>query len=935
MAHATVLLDPRLDIAGEGESSIFKGPRTQQYQVYESVAPTSPNLAHTIMGALQPDTLLASRVRVKADLVFQPSYTTQNIGTAGGITAVTTCPSAYSGPNVPVTITLSFAADVTLAVSMNNGEFGPATFVFTAAGATSQTQAVSGGGNITNTRMVAYTSQSAGTPVLFSTKPACFYTYNATAPTGGTLLSITAPAANAIVKGANISVTVTSTLATWVGGGDLGIAVYDYNYNSLFSGLVTFAANSVVGTTQTVVAPINSTTPNLPVYIAIDSVPGTGATCTSTANSAVTVTWSPSASTSTTAGASAAATVQNVVSVFPRDAYVTQWPFHAQVSSMELTMGQVTSTYQADDFALYARLARAVERRSETCAALPGTSLINLNYGATASTPYQAGNMRGLQFGDPNSDAYFSGGLGDLVLPNSAVEPIYWCNITGDVVGTSAFNASYGAPDAFGTYTSSVLIGAVPYTVQLSKQTGSGFPVPGGMGQYHFALFATPGTPAVGSVIACPFYIGMRSTETLKMPPFCVEALAHSKLPALPHIATFTLKTQFFTDGRCNALLPTSGYASIEGGSAWRNLTFVSCPRLQVHTEFIGSATSVAIPSLSFAPWLDIVRFRSPGVGPSMTTNDTVTSLAALPGGTMMAEVLCPPLAYVPDYLFLRVVPSDATALALRVGNNPIQRNVASYPIYGLNVKLENAVWGTQVSQERLYEMTVKNGYDVPWSVFTGLAAGGGQVPVSPAAGVVAPAFIANPGPLAQFTTWPHSQIATLGSGVLLQFGKDIQLAPNSSPGVAKPLRISVIVSYYSTIPTTFIGIDPADNGTTANAAAVSIPTNVGYNGATALTTLGQAEVLAHFITRQQMISSPGTNRIHTSSVLPASVEVARPNFLNITANVPDECETLANPGAAFAAVQNDQYIGAASFGGILAAAKGPGVAAPAVWGPG
>lgn len=932
MAHATVLLDPRLDIASEGKSSIFKGPRTQQYQIYKSVsttAATTPNLSHTISGSLQPDTLLASRVRVKGDLVFQPSYTLQNTVTTGIVTP--SCAGlVYGSGQVPFTLTVSgvltYTGNIFVQVVPNSGGPGGPPVLFQFTGPLSVT--------VPDLQFYALTLCSFNITVEnndLAVGTPCYGFFNITGGvTSGPITTLSSPPDNAIVAGNNIPVNVVLFTAS---GQTVDINAFDVQTGYQYT------------TCQVQIPPGGSSSPS-PVPFNIDtrpqgggtrkialivSPPGGSTAYRSGVSQVVSYTYVPGQNTPTvTPGPSNL--VASVMSAFPRDASVTQWPLHSQLSSMDLSLGQVTSSYQAMDFPLYARLARAVERRSETCSALPGTSLINLNGGASAvGTAYRASNRRGFAFGDPNGDGYWSGGLGDLVPANSATTPLYWCNLAGNLPGTSGFVASYGPPSTTGAYTITIGPPSALYSWELAP-VPLGAPIQGAVGQWALTFTALGTDPLpVGTVITSPFYVGMRSTETLKMSPFCIEALSNSKTPALPHIATFTLKSQFFTDGRCNALLPTSGYNNFEVGSAIRNLTFVSCPRMEVHCEFIGSATSVAIPSLAFAPWIDIQRYISPPVGPTITTSSGISSLATLPGGLMRVEVLCPPLAYVPDYLFVRMTLSDETLAALRVGGQPVQRNVASLPIYAINVKLENAVWGTQVSQERLYEMTVKNGYDVPWDVFTGLGAGTGPPPTAAPGTIVTPKFIANPGPNTLPSTWPHSTIATLGSGLLLTFGKDIQLAPNSSPGVAKPLRVSLIVSYYSTIPSTYTILNPATTNS-AIATPVLMPTTVG--GLTP-TILGQAVLQAHFLTHQQMISSPGTNRIHTSSVLPATVEVARPNFLNISAGVPDDCETLANPGAAFAAVQNDQYAGSASFGGILSAAAGPGVAAPAVWGPG
>lgn len=613
-----------------------------------------------------------------------------------------------------------------------------------------------------------------------------------------------------------------------------------------------------------------------------------------------------------------------------RDVAVGQWPLHAQIKSMQLSLGQVQSTYDESDFAIYSRLARQNERAAETCACLPETTQWNMSGGSNpnetvygASVTRTIASTRALWQSDPNGDACFSNGLGDGTLPNTASCPIELCNIFGSTLtgAQAAIDENYTAVNG----SAQILTWSLSYA-----DTGIGcFGVPTIILTVKTVAGASP-TFLPTTVFNCPWYYKITSCEALKMPPFYVNSLATTCLPAIPHIATFNLKADAIT-AVVNALAPTSGYL-YPLFTAFGDLAFVGINNFAVHMEFIGSATSVPVTSLAFTPWTDIQRFVSVPQGLPWSFPQSSSTKPSRQRQTL--EILLPPYSYVPDYLFIRVRPDAAVSGATRCYGSPLRTHLYSYPIDALNIKLENNVWGTQVSQERLYEMTVRNGYDVSWDVFTGSGLGAGALestlPVTvgaTAALAAGPRFrtqMGVPNVTAKSSCFPWDVIPTLGSGVLLKMGTDVQLAPNSSPGVAKPLRMSVVVTFYQTTPASVVVQDPATPLTNTT-------TSVASTG-----DMGLAQIVVHAFTRQQMISSPGTNRILTSSVLPGSVEAAAPNFTDSIIDAPDACsDSLCGPGYAFTQVQSDQFSSAASFAGNLTAPAGPGVAAPAVWGPG
>lgn len=521
---------------------------------------------------------------------------------------------------------------------------------------------------------------------------------------------------------------------------------------------------------------------------------------------------------------------------FGDDVVAGHRPLHNALDNATLRVGSVSTRWEATDFALFSRLGDDAQRAMETCPASPADVAIVTN---PPSIPKNS------------ADGTFKNSCGQWSMPNGAYPLIGFCDAAGAPVTASA---TFGPAVVAGGSTAQWSFDATNNRMSLDISAAV-FP-------------ATTDLP--------PLYVKIVSRENLWLQPFWVHCSeGRGKMdrlppPAIPHLTNALLNMTFASGGRSSLTLVQNTAARTGVVPRWSvTSSLIGVLNTKMYLQLLGSEESVAVPSMAFLPALAVFRYDSTPALPAFNTSTQITtSLAAPFVQTITASVDALPA--IPDFLWIRVRPDPKTPLPAGV------RGPISFPIQSLSIQNESGISCAATPQEELHAATVRNGYSVPWAVFTGLA-GGRQRSVTVASD--------NAGP-----------VSTVGSGVLLSYGRDVGLPPTSSAGVPKPVRLVITATFYQTVPF-----------------ALGVP-------------------ILHVtsLIRGGLLNSVGLNREDPNDVNPVEVMTARPDY-TLTTPVSD---SPAGPGVAYRVLQREARAGMEGSANVKLV-MGPGASAPGVSGPG
>lgn len=344
--------------------------------------------------------------------------------------------------------------------------------------------------------------------------------------------------------------------------------------------------------------------------------------------------------------------------------------------------------------------------------------------------------------------------------PNGAFGGFFWCDPQG-VPLTSPSAQGYVAPSGNAPSTGSYTSGGV--TVYYA----GGVPV-----------VNNTGGPTPPVAIDFPLFFGFRSTEKLVLSPF-VFADDCEDDTGLFGINNIQLIMNFKSGAALNRLLRTrsnsgppstvNGYAQGNtpevsglswlpvGGSVWSNTV--------MNVQFLTPSLDVPLPPKSVVPYMEFPRYitqQQNGV--------------AQKGKTIQLQSQTITLPQIPDLLLIYVKASQS-------GSNPDPQS----PEYGdcympvansfnsdvknpLSINFDNfsGLLSSHTAEE-LYQMSVSNGLQMPWNVWSGLAYSENAVPGGQNGNPYAPAGSLRP---------------TVGGFLVLKPSKDITLQPGQAPSL-------------------------------------------------------------------------------------------------------------------------------------------------------
>lgn len=289
-------------------------------------------------------------------------------------------------------------------------------------------------------------------------------------------------------------------------------------------------------------------------------------------------------------------------------------------------------------------------------------------------------------------------------------------NRNSDEVPNGGFNGFYYATDA--TF-------ATPQPV-----SGAGTAV-GGVAYLNGQPYLPLALAGGGGTVSLTFYVVVRSTEKLMLPPFIFadedelstglfgvqNFQVQMNLAPSSNNRSFRVSKDFSgvnDAGVSVALLtassgvgsPTVTLASLAGKGCW-----LTQPRLSV--QFLTPSLDIPLPPKSIVPYMEFPRYIT--IGQSTVTSSADYTSA---GQELISQTIT--LPNIPDLLMIFVKPASYSSAADAISLN----GDWSLPITNISLNFDNFS-GLLAShtREQLYQMSLHNGVDMDWSEWTGLGA--------------------------------------------------------------------------------------------------------------------------------------------------------------------------------------------------------------------
>ena len=422
------------------------------------------------------------------------------------------------------------------------------------------------------------------------------------------------------------------------------------------------------------------------------------------------------------------------------------------------------------------------------------------------------------------------------VVTNSPL--LTWAQTTAsDDVPNGGFNGFYYATSASG---------ATPQPV-----SGAGTTV-GNVaylnGQPYLAAILNGGGAGASRVLT--FYVAVASVEKLLLPPF-IFSDQHEMSTGLFGVQNFqvqmnmaptprrafrvsTSKTVLDSVGDIKS--PFSAPSVTWSQGALAQTLWVSQPSLAV--QFLTPALDIPLPPKSIVPYMEFPRYIAT---PGTSVPSSVNYKSA--GTPLTSQTIT--LPNIPDLLLIYVKPAtypDST------------NGDWSLPITSISLNFDNfSGLLSTMTQQQLYQMSLRNGADMDWSEWTGL----GNVPFSSSLG------FGN-----AVTNVGGGQLGLVGGPLVLCPGRDFSLQAGQAPGLVGNFTLQFNLTVQN-----FTGADL--DGSSAAQPFVNIYT-VPISSGFFETIKGSSRIIKGVLTEQDILSAPA----HAPSAdLERPVGAARPSM--------------------------------------------------------
>ena len=401
------------------------------------------------------------------------------------------------------------------------------------------------------------------------------------------------------------------------------------------------------------------------------------------------------------------------------------------------------------------------------------------------------------------------------VYPDSSVvtnSPLLsWARTTAsDDVPNGGFNGFYFATTASG---------ATPQPV-----SGAGTTV-GNVaylnGQPYLAT-ALDGTNAQATIVLT-FYCVVASVEKLLLPPF-IFSDQYELSTGLFGVQNFQVQMNMAPSPKRSFRVSTTKTVLNSAGTtvkpfstptvAWstgaKSGLWVTQPTLSV--QFLTPSLDIPLPPKSIVPYMEYPRYIAT---PSTLVPASVNYLSASTALTSQTITL----PNIPDLLLIYVKPasySDST------------QGDWSLPITGISLNFDNfSGLLSTMTQEQLYQMSLRNGTDMDWSEWSGL----GNVPF--ASSLVAAGTIALPA--------SGGQLGLVGGPLVLRPGRDFALQAGQAPGLVGNFTLQFNLTVQN-----FTGAEQTPN-------IYTVPISSGFFE----TIKGSSRIIKGVLTEQDILSAP------------------------------------------------------------------------------
>ena len=402
------------------------------------------------------------------------------------------------------------------------------------------------------------------------------------------------------------------------------------------------------------------------------------------------------------------------------------------------------------------------------------------------------------------------------VMPDSSAvtnSPLLtWAQTTAsDDVPNGGFNGFYYATSASGNVPQPVS-GAGTTVGNVAYQDGQPY------------LAATlDGSNAPASIVLT-FYVVVASVEKLLLPPF-IFSDQYELSTGLFGVQNFqvqmnitptpkrsfrvaTSKTVLNTAGTTVAPFsaPTAVWSSSNFAGLW-----VSKPSLAV--QFLTPSLDIPLPPKSIVPYMEFPRYIT---SPGTTVPQSANYLSA--STQLVSQTIT--LPNIPDLLVIYVKPASYS---------DVTQGDWSLPITSISLNFDNfSGLLSTMTQEQLYQMSLRNGVDMDWSEWSGL----GNVPFASSLALAGTVALPASG----------GQRGLVGGPLVLRPGRDFSLQAGQAPGLVGNFTLQYTIN--------------VQNFTGADQAAVNVYT-VPISSGFFETIKGSSRIIKGVLTEQDILSAP------------------------------------------------------------------------------
>jgi hypothetical protein len=264
------------------------------------------------------------------------------------------------------------------------------------------------------------------------------------------------------------------------------------------------------------------------------------------------------------------------------------------------------------------------------------------------------------------------------------------------------------------------------------------------------------------------FVVEVQSSEKLLLSPF-IFADDHGLSTGLFGVQNIQVLANLAAPSR--ALRFAGSYFASAPVVTYSTSTPFTSPKLNV--QFLTPALDVPLPPKSIVPYMEYPRYITPVTA---SWNAATTGLGLLNTSQVTSNTIT--LPNIPDLLMIYARSTPTTLQGDYV--NPISQ---------ISINFDNfSGLLAGHTQEQLYEMSVKNGLDMDWNTWSGVAA------------------LANAGALAASG---RGAVATAGGPLVLRPGRDIVLQAGQAPGLVGnfTFQFTAQISSYLTSPSTSVSL--------------------------------------------------------------------------------------------------------------------------------